>query len=59
MSQIATRILLRDDPHVDWEENTMEFRLTYQGPILSETTRDGAVRARITNKRSGSSFIRS
>lgn len=44
MSALGSRTLLRDDPHVDWEEDTVEFRLTYNGPLLAETNRDGAVR---------------
>lgn len=37
-------MLLRDDPHVDWKRGALEFRLTYGGPLLAETARDGAVR---------------
>lgn len=36
--------LLRDDPHVDWEGEGLEFRLTYEGPLLAETLRSGEVR---------------
>jgi hypothetical protein len=43
MSGPAT-ILLRNDPHVDWEGDTVEFRLTYRGILLAETERSGAVR---------------
>jgi len=41
----STRVLLRDDPAVDWE-GYMEFRLTYEGPLHSESVRDSAVRAK-------------
>ncbi len=34
-----TRWILRDDPQVDWEEDSVEFRLTYQGTLLSDNAR--------------------
>jgi hypothetical protein len=39
---IATLVV--DDPCVEWEEGTLEFRLTYEGVLLSETNRSGEVR---------------
>jgi hypothetical protein len=30
-----SRIILRDDPYHDPSEDTMQFRLTYEGPLLS------------------------
>ncbi|WP_304192099.1 hypothetical protein [Phenylobacterium aquaticum] len=41
--------LLRDDPHVDWDE-ALEFRLTYQGTLLSETEKGRLQKARATHK---------
>ncbi len=41
---MSAQVLLRDDPHVNWEDGSVEFRLTYQGPLLSETQRNSAVR---------------
>lgn len=40
----AFRMVLKDDPHVDWRRENMEFRLTYAGQLLSETKRDTLVR---------------
>lgn len=37
-------VLLRDDPHVDWSEDVMEFRLTYEGLLLADTNRNSTVR---------------
>jgi hypothetical protein len=41
---VSAIIPIVNDPRVDWEEDTLEFRLTYQGALLSETTRSGEVR---------------
>lgn len=44
------RTVLQDDPHVDWE-SALEFRLTYEGPLLAETIRTHEVRkARASHK---------
>lgn len=43
MSACPQRILLRDDPHIDWGD-AVEFMLTHQGVLLSETNRSGEVR---------------
>ena len=43
-------IIIRDDPHVIWE-GALEFRLTYEGPLLAETLRSYEVRkARASHK---------
>jgi hypothetical protein len=39
------RLLVRDDfPDFAWEGERLEFRLTWQGQLLADTTRDGAAR---------------
>jgi hypothetical protein len=45
-------VVLRDDePEFDWEEGNLEFRLTYDGELLSETLKSGEVqRTRATKK---------
>ena len=50
---IAPIKILRDDPRIDWDEGSVEFRLTYQGALLSHNDRDarGAVRAPSINKK--------
>ena len=49
-SKMTVRIL-RDDPHVDWElGNQVQFRLTYQGLLLSESNKGSIANARATHK---------
>jgi hypothetical protein len=43
------REILRDDPRVDWEDDSVEFRLTYQGTLLSITHAMRAVGAIVPN----------
>lgn len=37
MTSLPERVVLIDDPHVDWAD-AMEFRLTYRGPLLTATS---------------------
>ena len=37
-------VILADDPHVHWEGEVMEFRLTYEGILLAESVRSAEVR---------------
>lgn len=48
------RVVVVDDPHIDWEEAGMQFRLTYDGPLLAET----ADRKRIPLRADGKQEIR-
>ncbi len=36
-------VILADDPHVHWEGEVMEFRLTYEGILLAESARSARV----------------
>jgi hypothetical protein len=39
----SNRVVLKDDPDIDFDEGSLQFRLTYQGILLAETLRSGAV----------------
>ncbi|MFL6759621.1 hypothetical protein [Sphingomonas sp.] len=46
----ARKELIVDDPYVDWESELMQFRLTYEGPLLSDTTKGEKVAGRAKHK---------
>jgi hypothetical protein len=50
---VPTRRILRDDPHVDWEEESVEFRLTYQGTLLSDNARNASRRGHSAEHKHG------
>lgn len=49
MSASRVRVLI-DDPYVDWGDGTVQFRLTYQGLLLSETNQGRVQAARADHK---------
>lgn len=44
--------IIKNDPYVNFSEADMQFRLTYQGLLLSEATRGGVLPARAEHKQS-------
>lgn len=46
----SNRIVICDDPYVDWKEGTLQFRLTYEGPLLADTNNGKKVAGRARNK---------
>lgn len=46
----SEKVVIVDDPFVDWEEGTVQFRLTYEGPLLAETSSGAKQAARAKQK---------
>jgi hypothetical protein len=46
----ARKEVIVDDPYADWESELMQFRLTYEGPLLSDTTKGEKAAGRAKHK---------
>jgi hypothetical protein len=51
---MSATVILKDDPFTDWKRDTVQFRLTYEGPLVAETSKGRKVPGRADDKQ----FIR-
>ena len=47
---MSTRRIIKNDPFANWEGDVVQFRLTYEGPLLAESSSRGKIPGRATNK---------